>query len=62
MKEFNPQTYKCPTHGLITGDEVNEEEMDYGVLRHWCMKCYQEAPYVGHRTTPKSKPKYLKHK
>lgn len=57
-KEFNHQTYRCPIHGLITGDEVDEGEIDYGVLEHWCSKCKKPAPYVGWRKTPNSKPKY----
>jgi hypothetical protein len=58
MKEpFNGQTYKCPEHGLITGEDVGEDEVDYGVLRHWCLKCHSTVDYVGWRNTPKSKPK-----
>ena len=56
-KQWNSQTYTCPNHGLISGDEVNEEEVDYGVLRHWCMKCGARAPYVGVRKDAKSQPK-----
>jgi len=55
-REFNHQTYRCPNHGLISGDEVGQEEIDYGELRHWCLKCYANTPYVGVRKTPKSKP------
>ncbi len=55
---FNPQTYACPVHGLLTGDEVHEEEVDYGDLVHRCAKCKQEqiVTYVGHRVSPTSKP------
>jgi len=55
-KSFNHQTYKCPNHGLITGDEVHQEEIDYGILKHYCKICNEVAPYVGVRKTPKSKP------
>ena len=62
MSEWNGQTYRCPVHGLITGDEVIEAEIDYGVLQHFCEKkvgavfCGKSAPYVGFRENKNSEP------
>lgn len=64
---FNHQTYLCPVHGFVTGEEVLEIEQDYGDLSHFCKletapnkDCLVEAHYVGHRDTPSSAPRKLK--
>jgi hypothetical protein len=56
VKYWNGQTYRCSKHGLITGDNVGEDEVDYGILRHWCLKCSAIVDYLGFRNTPSALP------